>query len=351
MTDQRIAIEIMALFASLGDSHSVMAPFGMRKGALDRLPLHLYAFADGVFVIDAPDAHRGLIGGRLLDIGGKTVEQLRAGLRPYLSRDNDAFLRYEIPFALTLPDLLAVLGSDARGDEVVVKVQKSGGTTTARVRRLKGPLDPEQLPLKLIPPRTVPARPPLYLARLKEPFWLEPVDRDLLYAQMNQCRDHPGKTLDQFAREIDRAVRKGKPRDLVLDVRLNNGGNYEATFAVARSLVAFRKSRADARLFVIMGRNTLSAAQDFIGLLDQLCEPIFVGEPSGSKPNHVGDDTEVVLPYSGILGSIACACHQTNFRDARAWIAPRIPVALTSRSYFRQEDPAMEAIRAFRARP
>jgi hypothetical protein len=229
----------------------------------------------------------------------------------------------------------------------VFTVLKQGRTVTARVASLPGPLDPEKLPLKLIPPRKAAAPPPEYLAHLNENFWLSPTSGDLLYVQINQCHDQADRTLDRFAEEIDAAVNAKRPRNLVVDMRLNNGGNYEAMFGVAQSILRFEKSRRDARLFVIIGRNTLSAAQNFIGLLDQMGQPIFVGEPSGSKPNHAGDDTEVTLPYSGISGSISCAYHQTNFRDARAWIAPRIPVVLSSKAYFGQHDTAMEAIRLF----
>ncbi len=102
-----------------------------------------------------------------------------------------------------------------------------------------------------------------------------------------------------------------------------------------------------ARLFVIEGRNTVSAAQNFISALDEMGTPIFVGEPSGSRPDHIGDDTTVVLPYSGIIISIACAVHQTSFRDAREWIAPNIPAALSSAEYFRNADPALDAVLTF----
>jgi hypothetical protein len=165
--------------------------------------------------------------------------------------------------------------------------------------------------------------------------------------QMNQMVDEKTKTLRQFAEELDRTLKSAKPRNLIVDVRLNNGGNYNLTLPVVKVIFSFEKSRPDARLFVIDGRNTLSAAQNFISTLDQFGGVIFVGEPSGSRPNHVGDDTLVTLPYSGISGSLACAFHQTGFRDVRDWIAPSIPVVLSSQEYFSQEDPIMGTIMTY----
>jgi hypothetical protein len=200
------------------------------------------------------------------------------------------------------------------------------------------------LPLKLIAPKLTKGPVPDYLAHLGENFWLKSIDRQTLYVQINQCHDKSNKTLGQFAQDLDEAVRAAKPSNLIVDVRLNNGGDFESMFVLVKSLIAFEKSRPDARLFILIGRNTLSAAQNFVSMLDQLCEPIFVGEPTGSRPNHVGDDTEVVLPYSGLLGSIACAYHQTNYRDARKWLAPQIPVVLSSQDYFARKDPVLDAV-------
>jgi hypothetical protein len=350
LTDRRIAIEIMALLASLGDAHSVMMPFGMKRGTLSRLPVQLYAFSDGIFVIDAPDSQREWIGSKVLEIGGREVDKLGVSIRPYLSRDNDQFLRFAVPFGLTMPDLLGAVGARVDGGQVKLRLLRDGRTSVVPIEGVEGPLDSEKLPLKLIPPKNRSSPPPDYLAHLAENFWLKSADSSSLYVQMNQCQDAEGKTLVQFAAAIAGKVKESRPRNLILDLRLNNGGNYEAMFPIAKSLINFQASRPDARLFVIIGRNTLSAAQNFIGLLDDVCEPIFVGEPSGSKPNHAGDDTLVTLPYSGIMASISCAYHQTNFRDGREWIAPGIPVGLSSEEYLGQRDPAIEAITSFIAK-
>src|SRR5579862_6974185 len=92
------------------------------------------------------------------------------------------------------------------------------------------------------------------------------------------------------------------------------------------------------------GRNTFSAAQNFINQVEQWTDEIFVGEPSSSRPNFVGEDTEILLPFSGIQGSISSRYFQdSDPLDDRPWIAPDIPVALSSRDYFGGEDPVLRA--------
>lgn len=342
LTDRQIAIQIMALFASLHQAHSVMFPFGMKRGTLFNLPLALYKFADGIVVTGAPFQYKDLIGGHIISVGGIGVETLTQAFLPYLSRDNDAFLALEVPIALTWTDLLVAVGANVRNDSVRIVVRHGSSLKTKTMQAV--PIDPEQIPFKLFAPRNGQA-PPEYLAHRNQNFWIESLPSAVLYVQINQFEDGPVETLAQFARRLTDAIVKERPHDLVLDVRLNNGGNYEASFPILKALFSFQIEHPDGALYVIIGRDTESAAQNFISTIDAFGNAIFVGEPSGSSPDHIGDDTLVVLPYSGITGSIACAVHQTNFRDLRPWIPPDVPVPLSSSDYFAQKDPAMAVIR------
>src|SRR5262249_53701970 len=150
-------------------------------------------------------------------------------------------------------------------------------------------IDPETFAMKLVAPKNATAAPPDYLARADKNFWLKKLEPSGLYVQINQCVNDGERTLDRLAEELGQAIRADKPRNLVVDVRLNNGGDYSKMLGVLKVLFAFETSRPDARLFVLMGRNTLSAAENVISTIDQFGGATFVGEPSGSKPNHVGD--------------------------------------------------------------
>jgi len=286
-----------------------------------------------------------LIGSEVLAINGVDVSIISKSIEPYISRDNDYFLHFAVPIALTCPDLLKAVGVKIQGEFVEFKVRKGASVTTQRLQTLPA-IDPEKLAMKLIAPRVSTAPSPDYLSHLDKNFWLKSLDDATLYVQINQCLDEEKETLDQFADTLDHAVKTGKPHNVILDVRLNNGGNYSKMFGVLKVLFSFERE-PNARLFVIAGRNTLSAAQNFINAIDQFGAAVFVGEPSGSRPDHVGDDTTVVLPYSGIIGSIACALHQTDFRDQREWIAPQLPITLSSGAYFSQRDPVVETIMKF----
>ena len=70
----------------------------------------------------------------------------------------------------------------------------------------------------------------------------------------------------------------------------------------------------------------------------------FVGEPTGSKPNHYGNERKFVLPNSGLRGTISSGFNQpVTSRDERRTIAPDISVPTRASDYFAGRDPALDA--------
>lgn len=55
-----------------------------------------------------------------------------------------------------------------------------------------------------------------------------------------------------------------------------------------KTLIAF-DSRGG-KLVTLIGRMTFSAAQTFAARIDQWTNTTFVGEPTGSRPNHYGNE-------------------------------------------------------------
>src|ERR1700674_4252436 len=96
------------------------------------------------------------------------------------------------------------------------------------------------------------------------------------------------------------------------------------------------------RIWILAGRHTFSAAQNFVNYLERLTNAVFVGDPTGRRPNFTGEKGEAVLPYSGVIAEISNANHWSAFwEDQRPWIAPAMPVALKADDYFSNRDAAL----------
>ncbi len=144
-----------------------------------------------------------------------------------------------------------------------------------------------------------------------------------------------------------RLVKSRKVRRVVVDVRLNPGGDnhtYAPLFAVLRSKAVNRPGR----LVVLISRSTFSAAENFITDLERRTRAVFVGETSGGSPNLYGDATGVDLPAAGVYVNIATRYWQKSFAaDTRVGIGPKVTVPLSSTVFFRGGDPVLAAALAW----
>ncbi len=94
---------------------------------------------------------------------------------------------------------------------------------------------------------------------------------------------------------------------------------------------------------------TFSAAQNTVTAIERETKAIFVGEPTGSRPNFIGETIPFELPYSKLRANAADLYWQTSWPDDyRTWTAPDLYAPPTFEAYRRNQDPALEAILAIR---
>src|SRR6185436_12789329 len=166
----------------------------------------------------------------------------------------------------------------------------------------------------------------------------------VLYVQFNQVMNSPQESLAAFAQRLGDSVRRMNPKAIIVDVRHNNGGNLNLLPPLMDVFRSYESARKDGRIYVLMGRNTFSAAHVSLTQMDRDTHAIFAGEPSSSRPNFVGEERPVQLPWSGAIGSISDRYHETIPGDTREWIEPRIKLTLSSLDYFANRDPLLEKV-------
>jgi hypothetical protein len=128
-------------------------------------------------------------------------------------------------------------------------------------------------------------------------------------------------------------------------MRWNNGGNTFLSQPLLHGLIANKKINQRGKLFVIIGRRTFSAAQNTATFIERHTKATFVGEPTGSSPNFIGEETPFILPYNKVLVNVSDLYWQSSWpMDYRTWIAPQIYAPPTFALYRVNRDPALEAI-------
>ena len=353
LSDAQVLIELMKLMRKLGDGHSgILGRLDNAEAAL-AVPLQFYLFKEGLFVIAADAQHKDLLGAQVLRFGDSTVSQVMQALDPLTSRDNDFWPNQVGPYRMRSLPLLNGLGlipdvrkvnlaiKDVQGKERVVTVTANGDFPNIW----------NDFPKSWITYAGTLGKPlPLYLKNMATAYWFEYLpESKLLYFQYNRVRNEGEESLAKFTERLFKFVAENEVDKLVIDMRWNNGGNTFLSQPLLHSLIRSEKVNKRGKLFVIIGRRTYSAAQNTTSFFERHTNAIFVGEPTGSSPNFIGEETIFTLPYSHVLANVSDLYWQSAWpMDYRTWIAPQIYTPPTFAAFSAGRDPSLEAIIKFK---
>jgi tetratricopeptide (TPR) repeat protein len=348
LKDHQVLLRLKRIVASVGDGHTSMSVKRPDEPTAPSLPVGFYRFTDGLYVRSADEAHRELLGARVLKFGPLDADDAFERAKPYCSVDNDMGYLDGVPLLLGSPLILEAIGAtgDAAAAELTLRLRDGAervvklDTVQVNPAHLRDNPRPQAHELDGAP------APPLYLQKGRPTMWREYLpERKLVYLYFGGVADPEGSTLERVARETFDFIDANDVRHLVIDMRLNGGGDTGLFVPLLHGLIACEKVNRPGRLFVIIGRRTFSAAQNAANLIETHTHATFVGEPTGSRPNFVGESTFFYLPYH--RNRVYCSSRYWQFRvstDKRPWIEPQIAAPLSFEDYRNNRDPAMEAI-------
>jgi hypothetical protein len=327
----QLVVGVMRLMAMLGerDGHSGVFPIQPAHAqTLHAYPIRLYRFPEGLYVIRAEDA--SLVGARVVSIGGVPAAEVEERIRPLVPRDNESSRLLGLPYFVVVAEILSGLElaptwvfetRDGARREIALEPVTVGEW----IGRLGGSWWQGQ------------RRAPLFLRLSRVPFGLSRIDRGrALYVTYNQTTD-PGLV----PRKLVRLARKQRVRRIVVDVRLNGGGNNTSYGPFLRALQQRRVNRPG-RLRLLVGRMTFSAAGNFAADVDSRTRARLFGEPTGGAPSQWGDSAPIPLPSLGITASTAVE-YVGDPDDTRTATNPDVSVQMTSADWFAGRDPVLAA--------
>ena len=343
----------MRIAAMVGDGHTRIEPRKDPAFAFRSLPVKFYLFEDGLYVRAAAPGHEGVVGARVEAIGGVPIREAIARAGELASRENPSGPKLYVPIFLAMPDILEAIGlsGDPRTATLTLsKVNRRWSETIAAATvDLVWPPDTD---ISLITPKgwvdSNPSAPPLWLqAPLDYHRLVELPEGKALYAQLNMVADIKDQSLTQFAERIAKRASETNPKAIILDLRLNQGGNGELRHGFIRNLI--KAEDADTRLFVLTARGTFSASQFILDDLDRLTDAVFLGEPASSRATGYGDAFRSAMPNSGINVRTSIRYWQSG-QDLRDWTPIDVAVPLTFADYAAGRDPVLAAALAYQAR-
>jgi hypothetical protein len=340
-------VGLMRIAATVGDGHTNVSPLKDTAFGFRSLPLKLYLFEDGLYARAARPDQAPLLGARVEAVNGVPVAEAIRRVGEISPRDNAITPTMYAPIFLGMPAILHALKLSPTPETAVLTLSKGGRRWTATVPA--GDVDPSWPPdtdISLVTPDGwIDAR-----TSAPQPLWLQapldyhrmielPAER-ALYVQLNMVTGIKGQSLADFGERIRERAAATNPRVIVLDVRLNRGGNQDLRFPFVADLI--KAEDADTQLRVLSWRGAFSATQPILDDLAQFTDAVLIGEPASSRPNGYGDSYRIVLPNSGITVRTSIKYHQRDTRD-RPWTAIDVATPYRFADYAMGRDPALAA--------
>jgi hypothetical protein len=353
MKDHEVVVALMQLVVRIGDGHTVVGGPTEGRLAFHALPLQFYDFKDGLFVRAASREYANLVGKRVVRVGKLPVREAMERVATTAQRDNAQQIRWMTPRYLARVEVLDALGvAEGLAAVDVTVVDEKGRETRATVKPepLRGGHGGRALPPGWVDMAQATNNPvPLWRRDPRRLYTLEYMEEPrIVYAGFHAVLNDSAETLAQFVDRVFASVGAHPLEALVIDVRDNNGGNNFLAREFLERIQASDAVNRRGKLFVIIGRETFSACQNFCNWLDRGTDALFVGEPTGSRPNFVGEGNPIILPYSGLVANASSRFWQDSVsEDGRLWIAPDLVAEMTSQDYAQNRDPALETVLAY----
>ena len=359
-------LEVARLFALAHNGHTMLV-HGLWPSQFNRIPVRTQVFADGVFIIDADNPT--LIGRKLVALDGHNIEQVRRRFGEFwgaVPAKRDDWLGYW----LESPELLHAAGIARHADRLTLRLADAQGrkTTTVLTAAVQPPAHGryaffyrsrlvEHLVANLAPGTTA----PLYLAEPNKLFRSASLSQwNAFYVQL-RYNNHVGEQrVNEFVEAATATIREQKPTHLIVDLRLDSGGDLNTTREFMQALPTFLPENGN--VFAITSGRTFSAGIASLGYLKQAGgdRVVIVGEPIGDELEYWAEGSLTALPVS--KAEVLYATERHNYQtgcpepDCHGSVrrhpirvqslAPDLRTSLRYEDYRRGIDPALAAITA-----
>lgn len=344
-TDLEITSSFMRLASLIGDGHTAVYPPTEGSGAWHLLPLYPIWLRDGWYVGAAAPELAPAVGARILGAGGVGIDSLVALAGRHLAADNEMTSHWLAGVALQFAEIYRLAGASSDSRTVCIDLELPDGSRRS-VTATAGPVT--RNPNARWAPTGWPSMfgdTSLWLSHAGEAFRHLRVDgTSAVYAQINQTADTDTLSMAAYGHRLRAFFRESGASTLILDLRLNNGGDANDARGFVDELIRLEALEREGSLFLLIGPRTFSATGYLLGMCEKHLHPVLVGMPTGCRPVDYSSERHFRLPYSGLEGSISCEL-RTDGRgtdDIRPWFAPDRVIWPTGPDLRAGRDPVLE---------
>lgn len=373
LSDNQIYVQLLQAIATPNDVHTSLS-LTPSRGKIRRLPIRFHWFSDGLYVVRARADQSDLLGSRVVAIAGSSAESVLQQMRALIP-GNQTWVNYESAYYMSSPDILQGMGVSPDADMVEIEFETPAGSRVMRTL--------EAMPLgeavwgyriwRELSPRAAVNMDapdfahlldvdsaPLYLDEPNRSAWWRLIENDsVLYLQVNQTANFNSDFRD-IARELERLFARRAIEAVVVDLRLNTGGNFLLTNTLVRGIPEWHNGEGP--IYIVVGGATLSAGIVTAARLKYYAgdRAVVVGEPAAEGLMFWAESEVFVLPNSQLRVFTGHRYHNwatTDYDRSKRhfWLMRRMGVAAgdlaidlpaenSFADYLAARDPALEAI-------
>jgi len=359
--DAEIVTRITEIFVKIQDGHTGVSLFNSNdyiKSLFHYFPVWLYKFSDGYFVLYAKNEYRELVGKKIIKLGNLEIDEAIKHMMRLQVGDNEWGKIQYIPLIQEFLQYTGVM--DEETSELIIQYEsKKGNALEFKIEKPESFKDFYKAP-KVFPQKDKAVYAmnddctkalPLYLSHLNEGgysgsyywyTWLP--DQETIYLQISNNMDKPDDPFNAFCKRMFHDLDSLKAKKLIVDVRLNGGGNH-FEMPLIKGIIARPKIDSEGNLFLITSRRTISASQHLTTQMEIYTNAVIIGEPTAARPNMAGSITRFTLPNSGLNCFTAKEYTQdSEFSDFRLTTKPHVYSIISSDDYRNNIDPVLNAI-------
>ncbi|MEK6263894.1 MAG: S41 family peptidase [Clostridium sp.] len=340
LSNHEIKLQIAKIIASIGDAHTSVP---LQINLL--LPLELYWFPDGIYVISAPLVYKEILYCKITKVNGTPIEDVITVLKSIVSYENVAYLNSQIPKYLPAIEILYDLELVNDIDSLDLTFEDEKGTigcleiTPLSIKESRETL--HSIDNYLVSAEKL----PLYRRNSDKYYWFQYISiHKIIYFKYNACRDMLHKDVFSFCKNLMLFIKEHDVEILVIDMRNNFGGNSTLLDPFIEDIKHCHKINKKGNLFVIVGRETFSSALLTVFSLKENTSAIFLGEPTGGKPNCYGEVQRFTLKNYGLTVCYSTEYYKIIEDDTLPSFYPDVNIILTIQDYFTNGDPCFEHI-------
>lgn len=336
--DCMIFVDIAAIAASAGDAHTTVIMPITRF-----IPFEFYWFPEGIYIVTCFGEYADALNYRVTHLNGIPIEAVIQRMEVIVSRENDAFLKAQLPKYLQAVEVLYGLEIIDHFDPVELTLETVGG----QVLEITVPTySYKELKSKTISNINASMNKlPLYRRNKDKNYWSYfIVESNTLYFNYKSCRDMQDISVERFCIDLMKFINQEDVKRLVVDLRNNLGGDSTLLEPFIRELSKCQKLNRKGNIFVVLGRETFSSALLNAYELKHKTKAIFVGEATGGKPNCYGEVKFFDLKNSKLQIRYSTKYYKIIEDDEQLSFFPDVNTEVTIKDYIDNRDPCMEYV-------